>query len=229
MFIQSKLQLRDRNIFGFLTKCLLITVLKGLVGTIFRFLGKYLLNIGPLIGVLTVYSFKEKLAPSFFNHHWKSPNVSSPQTHSPGNFDAFSEVSSFVSESTAMTEPFELDGDQGVQVLRSKMKRRRRREAKRAHLSNHTSLSRSYSGGSSFNDSLSAITDSNSKDMENDRFNDLTDEKPILDNWQLDRPESDQVFTSMGPPPTPPSPVMSFIFVFFPFVELDSRWFDYII
>ena len=89
--------------------------------------------------------------------------------------DTFSEVSSFVSESTAMTEAFDVentsDGVQGrtfgvtnfqkIIVLRSKMKRRRRREAKRANLSNQTSLSRSYSGGSDFNDSLSAITSGN--------------------------------------------------------------------
>ena len=49
--IQSKLQLRDRCIFSFPTKSLLI---KELIETIFEFLTKCLLNRGPLIGVLTV-------------------------------------------------------------------------------------------------------------------------------------------------------------------------------
>ena len=58
--------------------------------------------------------------------------------------------------------------------------------------------------------------------MENDRFNELADEKPILDNWQLDRPESDQVFTNMAPPPTPPSPGL-YEFEIYHFLKLNTK------
>ena len=50
--LQLQLQLKDRSDFDFSTKCLLS---KGLIVTIFRFLGKCLLNIGFFIGVLTVF------------------------------------------------------------------------------------------------------------------------------------------------------------------------------
>ena len=46
--LQLQLQLKDRSDFDFSTKCLLS---KGLIVTIFRFLGKCRLNLGSLSGV----------------------------------------------------------------------------------------------------------------------------------------------------------------------------------
>ena len=97
--------------------------------------------------------------------------------------------------------------DQGVTVLRSKMRRRRKREARR--LNHSATLSRSYSGdGSSFNDSLSAITPE-TQDAKQDDLDIELEGKSAVDNWELDqKPESDQTFAVPATPPqTPITPI----------------------
>ena len=104
--------------------------------------------------------------------------------------NSFSDVTSYVSESTNLESTMgDFDDGDGVQVMRKKMKKRRRREAKKAQLSITFSGGMSGSPGSSYVDCLSVGPSNESEFSEPTRLD--LDELDEAVDW-MEKPEADQ-------------------------------------
>ena len=104
--------------------------------------------------------------------------------------NSFSDVTSYVSESTNLESTMgDFDDGDGVQVMRKKMKKRRRREARKAQLSITFSGGLSGSPGSSYVDCLSVGPSNDSEFSEPTRLD--LDELDEAADW-TEKPEADQ-------------------------------------
>ena len=104
--------------------------------------------------------------------------------------NSFSDVTSYVSESTNLESTMgDFDDGDGVQVMRKKMKKRRRREARKAQLSITFSGGMSGSPGSSYVDCLSVGPSNESEFSEPTRLD--LDELDEAVDW-MEKPEADQ-------------------------------------
>ena len=110
--------------------------------------------------------------------------------------NSFSDVTSYVSESTNLESTMgDFDDGDGVQVMRKKMKKRRRREARKAQLSITFSGGLSGSPGSSYVDCLSVGPSNDSEFSEPTRLD--LDELDEAADW-TEKPEADQNIIDEG-------------------------------
>ena len=110
--------------------------------------------------------------------------------------NSFSDVTSYVSESTNLESTMgDFDDGDGVQVMRKKMKKRRRREARKAQLSITFSGGVSGSPGSSYVDCLSVGPSNESEFSEPTRLD--LDELDEAVDW-TEKPEADQNIVEDG-------------------------------